>query len=202
MNDEPYSGIAEYFDAKVDTHGHSRESCGWGSEESQIKRFQVLCDVMPLHGKSILDIGCGPGYFADFLDANDIRARYTGYDISTAMVEVACKRRPELDIRYGNVLTVFPRPCADVVIASGALFLLGEEPQKWFECLVRGFFECAEKALAFNCLSAWGNSFEQGEFYPDPLAALEFCRTLSPWVALRHDYHPQDFTIYLYKQKN
>jgi hypothetical protein len=33
----------------------------------------------------------------------------------------------------------------------------------------------------------------------ESLLTLNSCRQLTPWVALRHDYHPRDFTVYLYK---
>ena len=42
---------------------------------------------------------------------------------------------------------------------------------------------------------------KEGEFYTDPLQTLAFCRTLTPWVTLRHDYHSRDFTIYMRKDQ-
>jgi hypothetical protein len=54
-------------------------------------------------------------------------------------------------------------------------------------------------ALAFNSLSNWANDQEANEFYADPVQVLNFCRELTPWVVLRHDYHPRDFTVYMYK---
>jgi hypothetical protein len=53
--------------------------------------------------------------------------------------------------------------------------------------------------VAFNSLSAWATDQEAGEFYADPLRVVDFCRRITPRVVLRHDYHPRDFTVYLYK---
>jgi len=184
-------------------HGHAPESCDWGSRESQWKRFQVLCDVFPsLEGLTILDVGCGPAYLADYLEERAPGAKYVGYDLSEGMIKAARERKPGVDARYGDILHISPCPTGDIVLASGIMYRLGENPQVWFQLLVSGLFKCAGKALAFNCLSGWEESREPGEFYPDPLETVAFCRTLSPWVCLRHDYHPRDFTIYLYKQKN
>lgn len=204
MNDRsPFDDLAAYFDARVAEHGYAPEACDWGSREAQWKRFQILCDVLPsLAGLTILDVGCGPAYLADYLEERAPAAQYIGYDISGRMIEAARERRPGVDVRHGDILALTPRPAGDVVLASGIMFWLGENPQPWFRHLVSGLFKCSEKALAFNCLSAWGESREPGEFYPDPLETVAFCRTLSPWVCLRHDYHSRDFTIYLYKQKN
>ncbi|CDN13322.1 hypothetical protein RintRC_4207 [Richelia intracellularis] len=56
--------------------------------------------------------------------------------------------------------------------------------------------------MAFNSLSSWGTQKESGEFYADPLATVKFCRTLTPWVILRHDYMQHDFTIYMYRESH
>jgi SAM-dependent methyltransferase len=202
MANPPFSSLARYFDDRVTKYGHAPEACDWGSRESQWRRFQVLCDVCTLDGRTILDIGCGPAYLADYLEERAPTAKYTGYDISEKMVAAARGRRPGIDVRHGDILGLSPRPKADIVLASGIMFRLGEDPMKWFKYLVSGLFGCTERAFAFNCLSAWGTDREPGEFYPDPLEALAFCRTLSPWVCLRHDYHPRDFTVYLYTREN
>jgi hypothetical protein len=62
-------------------------------------------------------------------------------------------------------------------------------------------FALCRKGIAFNCLSTWGAADDGGsEYREDPLRCLAFCRTLSPYVVLRHDYHPGDFTLYLRRQ--
>jgi len=60
-------------------------------------------------------------------------------------------------------------------------------------------YALATTAVAFNSLSAWAPDQEAGEFYADPLQVVDLCRRLTPWVVLRHDYHPRDFTVYMYK---
>jgi hypothetical protein len=42
---------------------------------------------------------------------------------------------------------------------------------------------------------------EPGEFYADPVEIVRFCRSLTPWVVLRHDYLAHDFTVYLYRDR-
>ena len=66
---------------------------------------------------------------------------------------------------------------------------------------VLAVYEAAGEAVAFNSLSAWADDPEAGEYYADPLEVTAFCRTLTPWVAMRHDYHGRDFTCYLYKNR-
>lgn len=198
----PFAEVSQYFDERVEHYGGTVAACDWGSRESQQQRFRVLCDVLPLEGKSILDIGCGPGYLLDYLEQQNIPVQYTGYDISKKMIEAARERRPGINVCFADVLEVEPKPVADVVIASGIMYRLGDSPQKWFEYLVSGLWRCSRRALAFNCLSAWGADKEPGEFYQEPCDVLRYCCTLSPWVTLRHDYHPRDFTVYVYRHES
>jgi hypothetical protein len=85
----------------------------------------------------------------------------------------------------------------DFVIASGIFYLQQTEPQKYLEHTVEKLFIKSRFGLAFNSLSRWSKQREEGEFYADPLETLSFCRTLTPYVSLRHDYHPGDFTIHM-----
>jgi hypothetical protein len=90
----------------------------------------------------------------------------------------------------------------DYAFASGVFALRQVEPERFLREVVTALFRACRKAAAFNSLSAWAPTQEAGEFHADPLETLAFCRTLTPWVVLRHDYHPRDFTVYLYRDRN
>jgi hypothetical protein len=66
--------------------------------------------------------------------------------------------------------------------------------------MVTKMFELSRVATVFTSLSAWGAVKEQGEFHADPVETLTFCRSLTPWVVLRHEYHERDFAVYLYRE--
>ena len=66
--------------------------------------------------------------------------------------------------------------------------------------LVRAMFARCREALIFNSLSTWASVHEAGEFYADPLATVSWCREISPWVLLRHDYLPHDFLVVIRRQ--
>ena len=197
---EPFSAIAIYYDTLVQRHGHSPHACDYGRVESQYAKFAVLSDSVPLQGKRLLDVGCGFADFADFLSRRNPPASYTGWDITQGMVEQAAKLHPELEIRHANILTYETDQTFDVVMANGIFYLLGDEAWPLMQAIVRRMFALAGDVVAFNSLSAWATDKEPGEFYADPGAVLEYCRTLTPLVALRHDYHTRDFTVVLRKQ--
>jgi hypothetical protein len=67
--------------------------------------------------------------------------------------------------------------------------------------MVAAMFERARQAIAFNSLSRWAPDMDVNEFHADPVKVLAICRNLTPWVVLRHDYHPGDFSVYLYHER-
>ena len=67
--------------------------------------------------------------------------------------------------------------------------------------IIEKMFELSTGVIAFNSLSSWAKDPQAKEFYADPATVLHFCRELTPWVVLRHEYHPRDFTVFMYKQK-
>jgi cyclopropane fatty-acyl-phospholipid synthase-like methyltransferase len=179
-------------------------SLDWGSRESQSTRFRVLSEVRGLRDApqpTVLDVGCGLGDFLFYLRDTGVKATYTGIDLVAAMIESAKGRFPDAELACANLLAddVLPGRRFDFVVASGIFVFRRHEPQQYLVEMVSRMFERCTRAVAFNTLSAWGPAQEDGEFYASPAATLEACRTLSRSAVLRHDYHPQDFTIYLYR---
>ncbi|HMC72736.1 MAG TPA: class I SAM-dependent methyltransferase, partial [Terriglobales bacterium] len=154
---------------------------------------------MPLKGRSVLDVGCGFADFHRFLRDHFGEVRYSGIDVCPAMVEEARRLDPGCEVKLANILHDSIRERFDLVTANGIFYLLGDEAWPTMQEIVRRMYAAAEHAVAFNSLSSWAEDKEPGEYYADPAEVLQFCRTLTPWVVLRHDYHPRDFTIYMYK---
>lgn len=188
-----------YYTELVNRYGIDVQSLNWGSSESQKLRFSILSQVGPLKGAKVLDVGCGLGDFYAWLEKNDIMAEYTGIDITPAMVENARQRFPKTRFEVFNLLE---DGCDiyDYVVASGIFTRRLREPITYLEKMIHRAYELARKAVAFNSLSSWATDQEANEFYANPLAVLGFCRTITPWVVMRHDYLPHDFTIYMYRR--
>ena len=195
-----FARIAETYDRLVAERGDAPEACDYGSASSQRAKFEVLAAIDDLSGRTVLDVGCGLAHYADFLEAHHDGVRYAGIDLSPAMIDLARRRRPDLDLAVGNVLDLGYNHRADIVNANGIFYLLGEEAPSLFPRLIERMWELAERALAFNSLSTWAPRCEEGEFQADPLETVAMCRRLSPWVVLRHDYMPHDFTVYVYRE--
>jgi SAM-dependent methyltransferase len=196
---DPFSRIAAYYEGLVQKYGHDPRACDYGRPKSQELKFRVLSEAMALEACSVLDVGCGFADFCRFLQGRFQDVRYRGIDICPAMVEEAHRLDPSREVSLGNILESSWAEQFDLVTANGIFYLLGDEAWSTMKKIIRRMYEAANVAVAFNSLSAWAEDKEAGEFYANPVEVLEFCRTLTPWVVLRHDYHPRDFTIYMYK---
>jgi trans-aconitate methyltransferase len=195
----PFAAISEFYDRLVAEHGESHRASDYGSARSQQLKFDSLADVGDLSGRRVLDVGCGLAGFADHLGARYPGVEYVGIDLSPAAVAAARQARPHLDLRVANVLDVDER--FDVVTANGIFYLLGSDAPILMRELVEHMWALAGEAVAFNSLSAWASERPEDEFHADPLETLAWCRELTPWVALRHDYLPHDFTVYLRREQ-
>ena len=196
---DPFGRIAGYYENLVRKYGHDPRACDYGRAESQFIKFQVLSEVIPLANCSLLDAGCGFTDFATFLRSRFSGLKYWGIDLCPAMVNEARRNQPDLEVRVANISDAAFDRTFDVVTANGIFYLLGDQAWTRMQQIIRRMYGLATAAVAFNSLSTWAEDQEAGEFHADPLQTVDFCRGLTRRVVLRHDYHPRDFTIYLYK---
>jgi SAM-dependent methyltransferase len=182
----------------VAEHGLSHRALNWGSRESQETRFRVIAGIGIDPEASILDVGCGTGDFLAYLRRMGHRGAYTGIDLTPAMVETARQRFPDARFAVATLLDWDTGAGADFVVASGLFYSRREAPETYMAAAVERMFTLCAKGLAFNSLSSFADRpAAAAEFRADPLAVVQACRRLTPFVALRHDYHPGDFTLYL-----
>ncbi len=201
MNAVADSGrIAAYYDDLVDRYGHDPRACDASGVESLQRRYRVLGDVMDLTGKRVLEVGCGFGDLGVHLRERYEGVVYRGVDLSPRMVEEG-RATHGLDLRVSNVLDLDPaEERYDVVLAQGIFYLLDGDAESKMQELVRAMAALSVEATAFTAVSSWTPTPEPGEYYVDPVSLLAFCRTLTPFVTIRHDYHPGDVAAYLHHE--
>lgn len=199
MNERLNTTIAHY-NSLIQRGGEDHQVTGWGSRNSQERRFTALIGVAHLTGKSVLDVGCGLGSLYGFLNKKGINCRYKGIDINQNMIAGARERFPNGDFNVMDILALTtPFPKFDFTFLSGALNLGQDRIGTFVLEMIDRMWQLTTKAVSFNMLSSRGKMVEPGEYIARPGAILDFCLGLSRKVVLRHDYMPHDFTVYIYR---
>ncbi len=194
--------ISEIYNKMLTNGANEAECVGWGSADSQEKRFRVLIEIGNLENYSILDVGCGLGAFVDYIHKTHLDLSYTGTDINPNMIQGAQQRHSDIefihtDITYdGHALNDRK---FDYVFLSGALNLSTDKHHDTIDSIMKEMFALAKKGVAINFLSVFSDYLTPGEYYCSPEDILQLAFSITKKVALRHDYMPHDFTIYLYK---
>lgn len=197
MNKDQYLNLnrAVYLKA-LQSNETNHLAVNWGSQSSQIKRFEILSGISEdIFESSILDVGCGIGHFSDFIKAEGFKGSYNGIDVLPEMVEKARTRHPDLNFEVKQIED-FTDGCFDYLMMSG-IFTVAD--YDIFQALIPEAFRVCQKGIAFNMLSHWAPIKEDAEFYANPIKIMEFCSQLTTKIVLRHDYLPHDFTIHMYK---
>jgi SAM-dependent methyltransferase len=193
-------GLIDFYAGNVNRYKNDIKAVAWGSRESQEKRFEVLTQIALLDGEAVLDVGCGLGDFYIWLKYKYSDIRYTGIDITPSMIETALKNYLEARFYVQDILELeHVKPSYDYVFTSGIFNRRIPRHKHFVMDMIARMFELCRKGIAFNIMSTRADFMEEGEYYADPAKMLDFCLSISRKAALRHDYMPHDFTVYLYK---
>lgn len=195
------ASVASYYDKLVDRFGHDPRAVDAGSWRSLRQRYEILSAALPAGCRSVLEVGCGLGDFGQFLNHRFPQMRYTGIDVSSRMIEEGQRIHPHLDLRRGNVLDCSLSGVYDAVFAQGIFYRLGPKAERLSFQLIKKMFSKARRVVAFCAISTWADRKNPYEFYVDPAWLMTQCRRLTRFMVLRHDYHPGDVAVYLYKTK-
>lgn len=180
--------------------GSTTQALGYRDESSQKLRFEALLYWGDLSNSSILDLGCGYGDLRPFLCDHFSDTIYLGVDFLKEFIEAATQaygHLPNTQFFQSDFLTA-GLPEVDFVIASGSLNYRSENQLHPWQSITR-MWEIANKGVIFNLLDA--NSFRPTSLLTGymPEQVLDFAKQLDPHAEIRHDYLPDDFTIYMRK---
>ena len=194
--------ISDTYNKMLADGVNDAERVGWGSADSQEKRFSVLTEIGDLDNDTILDVGCGLGAYFDYIHNAYPNLSYTGVDINPNMIQGAQQRHSDIEFIHTDITSdshALNDRKFDYVLLSGALNLSTDKHHDKIEDVMKEMFALANKGVAANFLSIFSNYLTPGEYYCNPEDILQMAFSITKKVTLRHDYMPHDFTIYLYK---
>lgn len=192
-----------YYADLLMKHGATFRAGDWGSPASQHTRFGVLTEdfIQSDCACSFLDVGCGIGDMSGHVLGTQWGHTYEGWDVAESLVAAAqarhCADRRHPTFLVRDLLTSTETRAFDYVLASG---LFTHRDAVWMCKAIARMWDLCRVAVAFNCLSTWGDS-QPGEFRADPVWTLAWCRQqFTPYLKLDHSYLGHDFTLVLLRK--
>lgn len=170
------------------------------SIRAQKMRFESFLINHDLSEKSVLDLGCGVGDFWDHLKAKGISCNYLGVDLSPEMVNRCQTRFPESNFEAQNILEWQPDCKFDYVTAFAIHNTKVEKSQELLELITRRQFELCNSAAHISILTDRYSGFAPHIKAWRAEEVLSLALEITPYVVLRHDYLPNDFSVTLYKE--
>lgn len=204
MNEKIIEGVSDYYSNKIRTHGNTSNGVDWNSKESQYLRFDKLSSIINSNDSKILDYGCGTGEFVNFLNKKGVNFLYTGYDISSDMIQLAKFEHKDHRVSFTDNIDEMN---FDYTVASGIFnvkldLVSDSEWEKYIiETIIR-INQISKFGFSFNALTKYSDKEYMKDylFYADPLFLFDYCKlNFSKNVALLHDYDLYEFTLLIRK---
>jgi SAM-dependent methyltransferase len=203
MDDLTREYVTSFYDRSLHLFGDRPESLRW-TQEGQRARHEAMLDIAGrIQGRKILDFGCGKGDFYQFLKDKGIEPHYTGFDINENLIALARQKFPGTrfevcDIERDTISEEF-----DYIFLCGVFNLKVQGIDEFIQVALKKLFRSCRIGLAFNALSAHAPQKDFELHYTSPEALLGFAlEHLSPFVVMRHDRIPYDFTMFVYRDLN
>jgi SAM-dependent methyltransferase len=202
ISDEDREKIVARYAARFREYGVDIRTLNAGKGNKLHIQHTVHASVGDLEGKTILDIGCGLASYYEFLRARGLRVNYIGYDIVEPFIEINRERFPEAHFEVRDISRDPIAHRADYAVMCQVFnnkyaSVSNDEVVK--NALAQAF-EAVTEGVSVDLRTDYVNYREEHLHYFSPEEMFEFGKSLTPFVNLRHDYLPFDFTLMLYKK--
>jgi len=198
MKEEEKRAIIKRYNERLKKYGYDPRTLGWFKNRQPI-RFKVLSEIGELNNCSILDVGCGFGDLYGFLLEKGLNVKYTGYDINPNLIKIAREVYPEARFEVKDIEEEEVNERFDWVFSSGVFNFKTSCNEVFIQTMLRRMFQICRKGVAADFMSTYVDFKKEEIYYARPEDIFSFCKTLSKRVALRHDYMPFEFCVYIYK---
>jgi hypothetical protein len=190
---KPYLSASEKY-------GAGFGSLLWASPKTQAIRFKAVLAAADVHGRSVLDVGCGRADLMEFmLGRGRFPKSYVGIEAVDALANAAEARRlPNCRILRGDFVTdpSLLNVGADVLIYSGSLNTMDRDC--FFSCL-EAAFAAARTAVVFNFLASPFLAASSHLTWHKPEDVICFARGLSRRIDFFDNYLRGDATLAIWK---
>jgi SAM-dependent methyltransferase len=203
FSDKDKANVIDRYTEKYSQFGYSQKSVGWGEKGRQELRFSILSSLWNFKGVSVLDIGAGFGDFYNFI-GKDYISEYQGFDIVPVLVEKGNQmygNNKNFKLTLGNFMELPLDKKFDIVVISGLFnFKLANGDNYSFinDVITKAFASC-NIGLAANFITDRVDRKDDIVFNSSPEKIVEIALKHTKSFALRNDYMPFEFSIFMNK---
>ena len=196
---DPLDYVANHYQSLLAKYGVGPRAVDWRDEDQMNLRFKALSEIENLNGGSIADVGSGLGDLYGFLQKHGWHGEYTGFELISRFVAIARERHSLAEFIEGDSLSMNIQRKFDWVFLSGSLNVRFDGIEQFTHKVIEKMYAICNRGVAFNLMSTYVD-FQKGDTaHNDPEKIFRFCKSLTRFVTLRHDYHPWEFTIYMFR---
>jgi len=204
LSDEDKAYVTKLYMDRYEKHGINVETLKSGGMAKQHIRHVVQAGMFDLKDKHILDVGCGIGMFYEHLKSINAQiASYTGLDIFDPFLESNRNRFPEASFDKVDIfLDPLNKYTPDIAFMSQVFNTRYKDAdnEDVAKEAIRRFFKISKIGIAIDFITSYVDYNEAELHYYSPEMMFAFAKTLTRNVALRHDYLPFEFSLFLFKQ--
>jgi SAM-dependent methyltransferase len=89
----------------------------------------LLKRVPDVGAKTLLEVGCSSGYYADVLRLRGLNTRYTGCDFSSAFIDLGRSRQPGIELEVQDATRLrYPDRSRDIVVSGCCILHIADYP--------------------------------------------------------------------------
>jgi trans-aconitate methyltransferase len=185
------------YSKRLAKFGYDPRSLGW-NKARQTVRFTVLGEIGELQNSSVLDVGCGFGDLYGYLQKSGVNVHYTGCDVNPALIAIAKQKYTSANFLVADV-DEGVKGTFDWVFATGVFEFKYPKMIDLVKRTLTRMFDLARKGVAADFMSSYVDYKSKEGFHAHPEEIFKIAKSLSKRIALRHDYMPYEFCIYIYK---
>jgi ubiquinone/menaquinone biosynthesis C-methylase UbiE len=200
MNEDDIRITQQRYRERYQTFGYSPQTLGWGKYGRQALRFSILSGVGDLHGKDVLDVGCGFGDLYGFITTQRQTVHYVGIDLVAELVKEGQRRYPNVELIVGDFDERTFDKQFDYIIASGIFNFRLTKEDNWTYIMrtLDKMLTLAKKGVAVDFMTSWTDFQHPIAFHTDPSVLLQKLSVLTRRFVIRQDYMPYEYALYLY----
>jgi SAM-dependent methyltransferase len=193
-----YRSILNHYTDLYKKFGDHPGSLGWPKGKQKI-RFQTMFEIGNLKNCSVLDVGCGFGDFATYLQKKKKNIEYLGIDINPIFVKKAKEKNPNVSFKIRDIEKQKIKKKFDWVFAIGVTNKCGS--YQYIENMLQEMFKLSKKGVGMDFLSSYVDFKGKGDYHASPEKIFKIAKKISKRVVIRHDYLPYQFCVYIFKEQ-